>query len=361
MSFAVSVAADITAIQLEKYISPKNAAEILQHVANKPLLRKLDDKKMEFGAAGSAAGTTAPPNVREGVMGALMRDQPGFYAGIAGSDTLVFKSSSGAIQTTCPVRWMHCGFEITHDELLYQGIHVSKDNSVRSTAEDKSKLLELLETRKADYMESLLYSRNRTLWLDGTQDAKAIAGIKSIISDDPTTGVRLGIDAGANSWWRHISRTGVGGALPLLQYSKDNQTLTETLLQDRRILTTYGGNPDTWLAGSDMCNAIEREARAKGFITMSGWADEKTDIMVEGVKIGKWAIEYDPTLDQIGESKRIYAWDSNHLRLRPQKMEWGKVTNQNQPADQFVMLISTTDRGTLSCNQMDCNYVGAFN
>jgi len=360
MAFSVSVAADITAIQLEKYISPANAADILQHVANKPLLRKLDQSKVEFGAAGSASGTTSPPNVREGVMGALMKDQTGFYAGIAGSDTLVFKSSSGAIQTTCPVRWMHAGFEITHDELLYQGIHVSKDNSTKSTAEDKSKLLELLETRKADYMESLLYSRNRTLWLDGTQDAKAIAGIKSIITDDPTVGTRLGIDAGANIWWRHVARTGVGGALPKLVYSKDNQTMTETLLQDYRILTTYGGNPDVWLAGSDFVNAIEREARAKGLITQSGWADSKTNIMVKGIKMGSMEIEYDPTLDQIGESKRCYAWDSNHLRLRPQKMEWGKVTNQNQPADQFVMLISTTDRGTISCNQMDCNYVAEF-
>lgn len=360
MAFSVAVAADITAIQLEKYVSPANAADILRHVANKPLLRKLDESKMEFGAAGSAAGTTAPPNVREGVMGALMRDQPGFYAGIAGSDTLVFKSSSGAIQTSCPVRWMHCGFEITHDELLYQGIHVSKDNSTKSTAEDKSKLLELLETRKADYMESLMYSRNRTLWLDGTQDAKAIAGIKSIITDDPTVGTRLGIDAGANIWWRHVARTGVGGALPKLVYSKDNQTMTETLLQDMRILTTYGGNPDVCLGGSDFCNAIEREARAKGQITMTGWANAKTNVDVKGVKVGSLEIEYDPTLDQLGESKRCYMWDSNHLHLRPQKMEWGKVTNQNQPADQFVMLISTTDRGTISCNQMDCNYVAEY-
>lgn len=360
MAFSIAIASDITAIQLEKYVSPDNAADILQHVANKPLLRYLDQNKKEFGAAGSASGTTSPPNVREGVMGALIKDQAGSYSGIAGADVLNFNASDGAIQTSCPVRWMHAGFKITHDELLYQGIHVSKDNSTKSTAEDKSKLLELLETRKADYMESLLFNRNKTLWIDGTQDAKAIAGIKSIITDDPTVGTRLGISAAANLWWRHVARTGVGGALPKLVYSKDNQTMTETLIADQRILTTYGGNPTVWLAGSDFCNAVEREARAKGYITETGWADKKTDLKIKGIKFGDMEIVYDPTLDQIGESKRCYAWDPNHLRLRPQKMEWGKVTNQNQPADQFVMLISTTDRGTLTCNQMDCNYVAEF-
>ena len=356
MAFTVSIASDITAMQLEGYLRPSNPADILQHVANKPLLRILNETKREFGAAGPASGGTAPANLREGVMGALMKDQSSFYAGFSDDDTVAFKSSDGAVQTTCPVRWMHAGFQITHDELLYQGIHVTKDNNTRSTAEDRTKLLELLETKKADYMESIMYSRNLTLWQDGSQDSKAIAGIKSILTDDPTTGTTLGI-ARTNTWWRHISRTGVGAALPKLVYSKADQTLTETLLADMRTLTTYGGNPNVMLAGSAFCDAIEREARAKGQLTTTGWADRMTNVQVRGVKVGSLEVEFDPTLDFLGESKRCYAWDSNHLKLRPQKGEWGKVTNQNQPSDQFVMLISTTDRGGLTCNQLDCTYV----
>lgn len=360
MAFTVTVAADSTAIQLEGYIRPKNAKDILQRVANKPLLRILEATKMEYGAAGYAQGSTpdtSTQNVREGVMGALMRDQAGFYAGIQGDDVLTFKSSDGAVQTTCPVRWMHAGWQITHDELQQAGVHVVKEN-VRSTPEDRLALLQLLETRKADYTESIDYSRNLTLFLDGTQDSKAIPGLKSILTDDPTTGTTLGI-ARTNIWWRHVADTGVGGAGPKLVYSKSNQTLSERLISViGRILTTYGGQPDYCIAGSDMCDAIEREARAKGQLTVTGWADRKTNIQVKGIKVGSLEVEFDPQLDQQGESKRIYAWDSRHLKLRPQKQEWGKVTAQNQPADQFVMLTSTTDKGVLTANQLDCHYVG---
>jgi hypothetical protein len=360
MSFTVTVAADLTAAQLEGYIRPKNARDVLQRVADKPLLRHLEASKLEYGAAGYAQGSTpdsSTQNLREGVMGALMKDQSGFYVGIAGDDVLAFKSSDGAVQTTCPIRWMHGGWQITHEELLAAGVHVVKEK-VTSTPDDRTKLLDLLETRKADYTESVDYSRNMTLWLDGTQDSKAIPGIKSILTDDPTTGTTLGISR-ANIWWRHVADTGVGGANPKLVYSKADQTLTERLISVLAYeLTVYGGKPNVCLAGRDICDAVTREARAKGQLTVTGWADKKTNIQVKGVKVGDLEIEHDPTLDLIGESKRIYIWDSNRLKLRPQKMEWGKVTAQNQPSDQFVMLTSTTDKGVLTCRQLDCCYVG---
>jgi len=360
MSFTVGVAADLTAIQLEGYLRPKNPKDVLMRVADKPLLRILESTKMEYGAAGYASGSTpdsSTQNLREGVLGALMKDQSGFYVGIQGDDVLTFKSGDGAVQTTCPIRWMHAGWQITHEELQAAGVHVVKEK-VTSTPEDRTKLLDLLETRKADYMESVDYSRNITLWADGTQDSKAIPGIKSILTDDPTTGTTLGI-ARSNTWWRHVADTGVGGAGAKLVYSKADQTLSERLISViGRILTVYGGKPNVCLAGSDLCDAVEREARAKGQLTQTGWADRKTNIAVRGIKVGDLEIEYDPTLDQIGESKRIYVWDSNRLKLRPQKQEWGKVTPQNQPSDQFVMLTSTTDKGVLTCRQLDCCYVG---
>jgi hypothetical protein len=358
MSFSVNVAADVIASTLEGFQHPKDPKDILQHVANKPLLRKLMDAKVEFGSAGPAVGTTTPANVREPVMGALMKDQSGSYAGIAGADVLVFKSSDGAIQTTCPVRWMHAGFQITHEELLYQGVHVSKDNSTKSTADDRAILFDALELKKADYMESIMFNRDQALHLDGTQDAKAIAGIASIIVDDPTLAGQtiLGISS-ANTWWRSVSRTGVGGALPKLAYSKADQTMTETIIHDFRTLTTYGGNPDMAVGGSDAIDAIVREMRAKGMNTVTGWNDKKNNIGVKGIILPNGTeLEFDPTLDRLGQSKVILAWDSSKLRLQPQRGEWGKVTNQNQPADQFVMLISTTDRGVLTCKQMDCQY-----
>ena len=104
MAFNAATAADVTAKTLEKYIREGDPKQILKHVLNKPLLRALDKAKVEFKSAGVGSGTTTPPNVREPVMGALMRDNPAAYAGYAADDVVTFGASSGLIQTSCPVR-----------------------------------------------------------------------------------------------------------------------------------------------------------------------------------------------------------------------------------------------------------------
>lgn len=359
MAFSAPIAADVTAKTLEKYINadPKT---ILKHVLNKPLLRTLMKTAKEFKSAGAASGTTAPPNVREPVMGALMRDNPTAYAGWSADDVLAFGASSGVIQTSCPVRNMHCGWKVSHDELAQQGVIVT-NNKASPTPSEITNLVDALEVMRADYGEAVMYGRNQTLWQDGTQDAKAIAGIKSIITDDPTVGTCLGISRATNVWWRHIADTGVGGAGPKLSYSKADQTLTERLDYVIDILLPlYGGNPDVAFAGADIIGALKKEAHAKGNLTVTGWKDEN-DLNIGGFVFGRLKIVHDPTLDLLGESKSIYIWDSNHLKLRPQTGLWGKVTPQNQPADQFVMLTSTTDRGTVTSNQLDCCYKGVMN
>lgn len=346
--FSVSVAADIASFQLNNYLKPSSPRNILRHIQKRPLLRQLESTKKEYGSGYAY--------VKEAVHGQLMSTQAGLTYGIRGDDVLNFFSGDNVTWTSVPISWVHTGFSITHDELLTAGIHLTSGR-VNSTAEARTTLLELLETRLADFGESRAINLNLMLWGDGTADAKGFQGIRSIIVDDPTAaGNTLGV-ARTNVWWRHIARTAVGGALPKLAYSKADQTMTETINADRRQLTRYGGDPDVWLAGSDFCNALEREARAKGQLTLTGWANAKTNLNVSGIKFGQYEIEYDPTLDDMGYAKRCYAWDSNHLRLRPQSGEWAKLTDQNTPANQFIMLKSVTDRGALSCDQMDCCYV----
>lgn len=361
MAISAATAADVVASSLENFNNPQDPKEILQRVADKPLLKALIAKKVNFDAAGSGPNATSPANFREPVQGALMRDKPTNYTGWSADDVLVFNGSDGAIQTTCPIRGMHSGFKINHEELSYQGVSVIDNKATAPAKNDRVILFKALQLKMADYDESLNYGRESTLWLDGQQDAKAIPGIRSIITDDPTAvGNTLGLSR-TNVWWRHVADTGVGGAGPKLSYSKSDQTLTERLNKVFLvILTTYGGRPDTAFAGSDLIDAIRREMRAKGMITVDGWPDEYTNVAVNGVRFGNIKIIYDPFLDTLGESKAIYAWDSNHLKLRPQTGQWGKVQPQNQPYDQFVMLTSTTDRGVLTCNQMDCCYKGVM-
>lgn len=359
MAFTVAVAANIGAEILEGYQRPKNVKDTLLRVAEKPLLRILLASQETYGSAGWAAGadlTTADTNIREYVLGDRMSAQAGSYHGTRGDGILVFKTATGGVQTICPTGKGHAGWSILFDELNAAGVHVT-NNKATTTTEERNVLIDFFETRKADYMESIDYKRNVTLFLDGTQDADIYPGLKSILTDDPTVGTVLGISR-ANIWWRHIAYTGVGGANAKPQYSKANQTLSETVISIFKYdLPQYGGRPNACIAGRDLCDALDREARAKGMITQSGWADAMTNIDVKGVKIGNLAVEHEPLLDEQGESKRLYAWDTRRLRLRPQREEWGKVTAQNKPADQEVLLTSTTDRAAMCCRQMDCNLV----
>lgn len=348
MAFSVAVASDMAAIQLRKYVAPEKPEDILQHIQKKPLLVKLQEKAKEFGS-----GATY---VSEGVMGSLMSRLTGFYAGISGSDQLAFKVSDGAIQTQNQIGWAHAGIQITQDELLQQGIHLTNGRST-ATTEEKSKLLDLYETRMADFAQSCMIARNAMLWGDGSADAKYIPGIMAIIREDPTaTQTVCGIST-SNTWWRNLAATGVGGADAKLVYSKTDGTLTERLSSYHRQLTRYGGDPDVWLAGSDFCDAVEREARYKGLLTTTGWYDKKTNIKFKGIMVGEFEIVYDPTMDDLGYAKRLVCFDSNAIRLRPQKGEWAKVQDRPEPTDQLIISKSMTDRGALTCRQMDCNGV----
>lgn len=338
----------MAAIQLRKYVAPSSAEEILRGIQKKPLLVKLEEKKKEFGSGADY--------VSEGVMGALMSRLSGFYTGISGSDQLAFKVSDGVIQTQNQIGWGHAGIQITRDELLKQGIELTNGRS-SATTEEKSKLIDLYETRMADFGASTTIARNAMLWGDGSADAKLLPGLRAIIRDDPTTTQTVCGISTSNTWWRNIAATGVGGADAKLVYSKTDQTLTERLSSYCRQLTRYGGDPDVWLAGSDFCDAVERESRAKGLLTTTGWYDKKTNIRFKGIMVGEFEIVYDPTLDDLGMAKRCYGFDSNVIKLRPQKNQWGKVEDRPEPTDQFIISKSMTDRGALTCRQMDCNGV----
>lgn len=348
MAFNVAVAADMTAIQLRKYVAPDKAEDIFQHIQDKPLLVKLQEKSKPFGSGANY--------VSEGVMGALLYLKAGFYVGIAGSDTLVFKSSDGALQSQNQIGWGHAGLQITRDELLQQGILLTTGKT-KTTTEEKGKLLDLLETRSADFNVSAKIARNTMLWGDGSADAKLIPGLRAIIRDDPTAVQTVCGISTANTWWRNIAATGIGGADAKLVYSKADGTMTERLSSYDRQLRRYGGNPDVWLAGSDFCDGVERESRAKGLLTTTGWYDKKTNVKFKGIMVGDYEIIYDPSLDDIGMSKRCYCFDSDRTKLRPQTGLWAMIEDRPEPVDQFIISKSMTDRGALTCRQMDCNGV----
>src|SRR3546814_18832210 len=94
----------------------------------------------------------------------------------------------------------------------------------------------------------------------------------------------------------------------------ENQNLVTTLQKEWRQLRRYGGAPDLVLAGSDFPEAYEKELRAKGNYTDTGWANKgriaasMDDVAFKGV-----AFQSAPTLDDLGRAKYPYVLEHNTL------------------------------------------------
>src|SRR3546814_11199321 len=110
-----------------------------------------------------------------------------------------------------------------------------------------------------------------------------------------------------------------------------------TLFRSRQ-LRRYGGAPDLVLAGSDFLEAYEKELRAKGNYTDTGWANKgRIDASMDDVSFKGVALQYDPTLDDLGREK--YAYVLEPKTISPQKIEGENMKRHTpqRPADQYVI------------------------
>jgi hypothetical protein len=140
-------------------------------------------------------------------------------------------------------------------------------------------LVGLLEDKLFDLGENYARRMNALLYGDGVADAKALAGLKLLIADDPSVGTVGGINRATvgNEWWRNRAYTAafgtkvsgtpalaVWGGGAITSNVANGGALLQVLQSERRQLTRYGGEPDTFLAGSAFIGAMETEIRANG-------------------------------------------------------------------------------------------------
>ena len=113
------------------------------------------------------------------------------------------------------------------------------------------------------------------------------------------------------------------------------------------------------LCGSAFIEALELEVQEKGIYTQSGFTNEgKNDIGMAQIRMnGLGVFEYDPTLDDLGLSKRCYVIDPRRLRLYPMEGEDNKVLTPDRPYNYAVFFRSMTWTGGLCCSQLNANGV----
>lgn len=328
------VANDLANGLLQFYVREEMLSQTSQE---KPLLRVMTEKAENF--PGGLGQVSVP------VQGAYLSDTAGFFTGFSEDDQLAFAQAQNMLRANYNNKEHHAGLVITWSELKKDGITITQGNKQKEHSKaDLVRLTSVMKNRMADYGESWSRSVEDLFWQDGSQDAKAMPGLLSIVFDAPAVGAVGGLDPATYIWWRNRANLGIAP-------SGANQTLIRTISKELIQIRRYGGRPDTILMGSAFRDALEVELREKGTYTMTGWDKTQNiaigDIMVPGV--GKF--EYDPWLDDHGRTKYCYFIDSRRLKLRPMEGELNKIIDPERPYNFMVFLRSMTLTSAMQCTQ----------
>jgi len=355
MAFTAGELGNIANASLDFYYNKGDTFK--QSIQSKPLLRFMESGAKSFpGGKGNISlavkGDYGAGGVNDHVVGYTHNDTVGFY------------TPANIKRVNYPWREHHIGLTLTHTELKIDGISVTDEMGNGSTTSNHSDrevtvLVNLLEDKLNDFGEQYARNMNALLWGDGTADPKALAGIMSIILDVPNAGTTGGL-ARTTTWWRNRAATAAfgtaGGRGPIASNTAGGGALLQVLQQEYRQLIRYGGRPSKFLAGSDFISAMETEFRANGNYTLSGFSGPQ-DASMGQVKFMNTSVEYDPTLDDLGHTKRGYWFDPRHIYLMKMDGEWDHRFTPARPFNEFVMYKSMTHTGQVVAQQLNSSGV----
>lgn len=353
MAFTAGELAHIANAALDFYLND-NGSTFKQTIQSKPLLALIEGKAKSF--PGGKGKISVPIKLAYG-------DGSGNdgVKGFSHNDTVGFFTPANSSRAEYVWREHHIGFTMTHTELKIDGISVVDTNGAEvsnHSQREKTVLFGLLEDKLHEFGELYARTMNGLFWGDGTGDAKALAGMRSIITANPRTGTVGGVDRSlaANALWRNRARTAAhaaaGGEGAVTSNPANGGALLQLLQQDLRQLRRYGGNPNRCYAGSDFIGAMEIELRANGYYGSNGFRG-KQDGAMGGLSFDGIDIVYDPTLDDLSLAKRAYIWDDRHINLYKMQGEWKRQHTPARPANQFVLYRSLTCTGQFVATQ--CN------
>lgn len=363
MAFTAAELNSIANSSLDFYFNKGEAFKL--SIQKKPVLNWLENGKKTFpGGKGNISlgviGQYGAGGVNDGVKGFTHNDKVTFY------------TPANNQRLNYPWREHHIGISLTHTELKIDGISVMSSNgeSLRNhSRREMTVLIGLLESKLFDMGERYATTMNNLLWGDGSGDAKALAGIQFLISEDPSVGTIGGLSRATYAYMRNRARTAAFGAkvtaTPSLSAhggdavtsnTADGGALLTVLDQEYRQLIRFGGKPTKFFAGSDFIGAMEKEMRANGLYSQTGFASGG-DVSMGALNYKGTVIEYDPTLDTLGFAKRAYWLDGRAITLQAMENEWRRSHTPERAPDEFVMYRSMTCTGQLVGQQFDSSLV----
>jgi len=353
MAFTAQEVSNAAAAVLQFYQTGPFKSQTIQ---NKPLLKQLEQNQKTFSGGN---GTISIP-----VKGNYTTTIQGYNT----SDVVSYANPANGLRAVYKWYEIHGGVTMTETELKINGQSVTdemgKDISDHS-GRDEQVLTDLLKDKIEDMMEGIARGKQAMYWADGTQDAKLVPGITSLITDTPNLGTTGGIDRSiaSNWWWRSKAYVGTGANATgaKITSSTSLQTLTQFITTLYRQLRRYAqGSPNYGLfAGSAFLDLLNAEIRAKGFNSMSGWTSKSaTDISIADINFNPLGtFVYDPSLDDMGYADRCYFIDLNAIKLRPMVGEIDKTRNPARPFNQYVLYKAQTWTGALVADQLNTSAV----
>jgi len=318
-----------------------------QSIQEKPLYNGLRSKQKTF------------PGGKDYISLPVKGDYTTTIQGYSHDETVTYQNPANIKRVQYPWKEIHAGISLTLTELKKNGISVVDTTTGEDTSEHSEleliQLSNILEDKLEDMSEGWARGFNSMLWADGTQDSDEIAGIQSIIVDDPTTGVVGGLNGASFSWWRNRALV---GANKITSASTNGGVLIQTIQKEYRQLRKFGGNPNVWLAGADFIDALEVELRANGNYSDSGFNQRgKTEFGMADLYFKGVPIVYDPTLDDLGYSKRMYVIDNKHIYLDTMQGEDMRTHTPARPAEKYVLFRAMTYTGGLVCDMRNSSGV----
>ena len=326
----------------------------------KVMSQTLEDKPLL--AAMEKSAKTMPGgkgNVSMAVKGVYTSGVTGYVA----TDTVTYANPANIQRVNYPWKEHHTGISVTLTELKHDGISVSDSTTGESTSSmsgrEQHALANLLDDKLEDMAEGYSRGMNTLLYGDGTADAKALAGIRSIIVENPAaSGTTVGgLSTVSNTWWRSraelaISTTATG------------QVLIDKLHQEIRQLRRYGGKPSIAVCGSIFLDQLGTELKNKGNFTQTGWSGsgKATDISMGEIHYGGIKFQYDPALDDLTVSgknpdKRCYIIDPSKMYLHYMDGEKMARHSPARPHDSYVIYRAITTTAVLCASQLNCHGV----
>jgi len=363
MAFTAGEVTNIANAALDFYFNKGD--QFAQTLQSRPLWDKIERRKKTFPGGKGNISVAVHGQYGDGSGNDVVK-------GYTHNDTVTFFTPANIKRANFPWREHHIGLTMTHTELKIDGISVvdtNGENTSNHSQRELTVLVGLLEDKLFELGEQYARSMNLLAYGDGVADAKALAGLALLIADDPSVGTVGGIDRASAAYWRNRARTAAFGAKvtgtpalaahgggAIVSNVADGGALLQALQYEYRQLIRYGGKPDTFVCGSAFLDAMEKELRANGQYSDTGYSGGK-DVSVGNLSFMGQQITYDPTLDDLGKSKRAYWFDSRRVFLMGMDNEWRKDHSPSRPANQFVLYRSITSTGQMITTQPNSGLV----